>query len=725
MRLFSLLLLALPAFAVDNVCTLLKTAGLPCADNACSWSDIVADTGHANWSGTGCTANGYVPDRDRILIPNGVTFTIDADPTLANYETESSSSPAIGCTDIYGGTGKWVVAAGHKVIVRNAVATCQGQSGVGAEIYGTLAVDSTGTSGTPNLHIYSGTNGTTVGAFKVMSGGTVRAATAAETGTVKSPNWNTYASSTLPQLICDGGTLQDMGTATTAAVDLQIRDGKFHMLNGCVMQDSGIVKAQVSAAAQVRCENSKFIRPIATNNVTNGGTGFYFFGSTAIGSGVRSLQHCYVDGTIILPAPGFTINGLMTTFDPNRISAVTGGIPGGFINNGAAGVVASASDLFAYMPTLNLLAGFRLPSGTVSYVTSLFGGGASNMHGYETTISGNTTFDSHLYEAISPDVDGDAYQVVTQTSAGAWTFQKLLSLAPWDEITVSSSPQAPPAFVNLSANSVTNINVAVTRNTYMSRNGAALGVMGVGMEGAFSTGQPISTVNSNLAFWPGTASKVYVYRQGTKSWDPNMVAEADYNGVWNSDGTNPYDPDGQPNLFAATPGTHDVSGNPYFVEHRRRYIFAPTDLLGLTATAWTAGTSGAHQSYAVGDVVAHGYANYLGGKTILWRCIQAHDAYSVTDAEPGHLGATNLATFLGYWEPYVVELLRTATVAGTLYYDDATGCSSGCSLNKHITGWVRRAFTPQNRVFCGAGKAGVDIGAVDCTTPLAIAPAGF
>jgi len=99
-RSIALLFLASGAiWATGNTCTLADGgSGAACHSGTCSLSAIAADTGHHNWTGNGCTGNGYMPSADYIVIPNGFTLTADQPWIVGNYGV-----PPVGY--VYGVTG--------------------------------------------------------------------------------------------------------------------------------------------------------------------------------------------------------------------------------------------------------------------------------------------------------------------------------------------------------------------------------------------------------------------------------------------------------------------------------------------------------------------------------------------------------------------------------------------------------------------------------------------
>src|ERR1035437_3070080 len=86
-------------WAAGNTCTLADGgSGAACHSSICTLSAIAADTAHANWTGSGCTANGYVPTSDYIVIPDGFNLNANQAWIVGNY-----GLPNIGY--VYGVTG--------------------------------------------------------------------------------------------------------------------------------------------------------------------------------------------------------------------------------------------------------------------------------------------------------------------------------------------------------------------------------------------------------------------------------------------------------------------------------------------------------------------------------------------------------------------------------------------------------------------------------------------
>ena len=122
-KLILIALLAVPAF--PSACTLTNNAGSACASKSCTMSAIVADTSHANWSGVGCTANGYVPAAgasagtgDTVTIPGGYALTVNQNWAIgANNANNGTAAITAGIT-AGNGAGQVFVNSGVTLTLR-------------------------------------------------------------------------------------------------------------------------------------------------------------------------------------------------------------------------------------------------------------------------------------------------------------------------------------------------------------------------------------------------------------------------------------------------------------------------------------------------------------------------------------------------------------------------------------------------------------------------------
>ncbi len=188
-QLFCLILLCAAALlATGNTCTLVNT-GSACSGSSpitCSMNGIAADSTHAYWTGTGCTASGYVPSSDYIVIPNNMVINFDQ---VGGTILGNSTAPT------YGYVQGLTVPAGSTTGCSNPTITNTG---------GTAPANGTGT--VPRPHI-----------TPVVSGGVITSAYQDQTGGTLSRGW--YApTSTAPTMTVAGCSFTGSYTATTAVV---------------------------------------------------------------------------------------------------------------------------------------------------------------------------------------------------------------------------------------------------------------------------------------------------------------------------------------------------------------------------------------------------------------------------------------------------------------------------------------------------------------------------
>ena len=225
--------------------------------------------------------------------------------------------------------------------------------------------------------------------------------------------------------------------------------------------------------------------------------------------------------------------------------------------------------------------------------------------------------------------------------------------------------------------------------------------------------KPMAAVESNLAW----SLSVAYPKVGSVQYDSllqNPVTTADYNSADShltltdpacSGCTN--QGRGYIGKWTATPGTHDVTANPYLADPLLRNVALwDTRYLG---NALAAPWNGSSHVYSVGELVSDSHAGYWSGATINFRCTSAHTSGASTEPNVG-------ASWRTAWEFASLADLRSATVAGTAYTDGAIGCA-GCTAIQALVKWVQRGYTPQNPALWCAGHDGETIGAVPfCAT---------
>jgi hypothetical protein len=133
-------------------------------------------------------------------------------------------------------------------------------------------------------------------------------------------------------------------------------------------------------------------------------------------------------------------------------------------------------------------------------------------------------------------------------------------------------------------------------NTVGGGNAVGTSVQGVGAEnGSTWPAATIASIRSNLIWRPASGTAELAHSHASATVANNAVTAADYNATYNVTGTVYGAPSGQ---YASTPGTHDLSGNPQWVDQTRSLLsFDQGYSLAAVGTAWATSTS-----YSVGDI---------------------------------------------------------------------------------------------------------------------------
>ena len=89
-------------------CTLTNTAGSACSTKTCSLTAIAADSTHTVWTGSGCTANAFIPGNgNTVVIPDTYTLTVNQNWTIgasgANNTAAAIQTNATGLVEVASG----------------------------------------------------------------------------------------------------------------------------------------------------------------------------------------------------------------------------------------------------------------------------------------------------------------------------------------------------------------------------------------------------------------------------------------------------------------------------------------------------------------------------------------------------------------------------------------------------------------------------------------------
>lgn len=236
--------------------------------------------------------------------------------------------------------------------------------------------------------------------------------------------------------------------------------------------------------------------------------------------------------------------------------------------------------------------------------------------------------------------------------------------------------------------------------------GGIYGFIDVG-EGGLTAGGIISSYRSNIIWGDDPASSFYkisdVGFSGTPTTDYGNPTNIDYNGGFNftaacTTGCGAYTNQGRgyTGKWSATPGAHDVTADPLFVDYQRTAELYPSKGLGLTRAAWSSGAT-----YAIGDFVSVTQSTVYWNLPVNFRYTNdAYEGVACSSANPKPGSGTN---WRSCWEWEILFDLRT-------------GVASGSTIIADMMTWVRAGWTPTNAAyrvtFPGDTNAVTNLGAV-------------
>jgi len=716
---FCYLLAAVPLW--PGTCTLTNNSGSACASKTCTLSAIAADTSHANWTGTGCTATGYVPSgtgnyntapNDSVVIPDGYSLT-------ANQNWTIGASGAINTTAAVSmaNTGRLIVATGATLTARGDILASGGYSGNPAFLTlnagSGLTFDST-QSASPTATRYrvgttasfdpgrqivmSGTSGSHVTVTSNLTGGALAGQFRAGTATVGAGYSYGVANHSVAYV-----DFSNIGDATTYG-------------QAWTPADNGAANVTASITHSTWNNSGEYLWHLTTNVASDVWT---------YSNNVHTNSLSALNGTMFrLASWQSNYSGAATisnnVFDAPFNCAGYGpfGIPftGNYFGAGNCAGGGSATTVMAdnfFRPQTNTPVYLYADPNTGSYVFGDYAG-EDNPHvlvggaGASPTISGGAVEYTDDFTSDSGEMD------VTNGNSPYLSSMQNMILVPSKTGKGTMELQsythfAPPAGYGTGA---------LLHNTWVASNG-------FGMFQTNEGGADLSAMNlveSNLAWSAGgTYCKVSTF--ASSGVFNNPVTTADYNygdqymlpdslsphacSVSCSAGDCPHQGNGYAGSWSATPGTHDLDvvnpsvKSPYLADpYLRNVALWDTRYLGNAAgAAWQTSTA-----YTVGQIVSDSHAGYWQGATVNFRCIANHTSAAATEPNVG-------ANWRNDWEFASLYDLRTATAAGSTYTDGAIGCS-GCTAIQALVKWVRRGFTPQNPALWCAGHDGEAIGAV-------------
>jgi hypothetical protein len=225
---------------------------------------------------------------------------------------------------------------------------------------------------------------------------------------------------------------------------------------------------------------------------------------------------------------------------------------------------------------------------------------------------------------------------------------------------------------------------------------------------------------NNILWNPTTSNKAYKLYHLDNTITSNNVclpANCDYNDGYNTltdGGGFTGGANGYADIFSSgTPGVHDLSANPQFVDSSRNVATFDSAYLGNHPATWNSGTT-----YSVGDMVTFTSVDsstiYLGSPInyrytngVAYSYASGSDVQAIcsgANPQPGLFTGLSRAC----WEFATLYRIRQAVAAQTLY--------GGVDVITALLQWIRAGYSPTNSALAHAGSDGQDIGAVPVTS---------
>lgn len=245
-------------------------------------------------------------------------------------------------------------------------------------------------------------------------------------------------------------------------------------------------------------------------------------------------------------------------------------------------------------------------------------------------------------------------------------------------------------------------------------------------ENTANTPGTILAFKNNIAWANSLGSGFVMYDTGHLGSSTGLTTDvvsptsADFNCKLNANATFPSatwftnQGNGYAGAFSATPGAHDITQNPRFVDTTRNTATFDADYLGTVAGSTWASQPSTH-TFTVGDIVSNNNAAFYGGHVINFRCTATH-VKSLANSEPGFGSSYRLN-----WELNTLAQLRNGIFSSLTFSDDrlllAGSTLQTCQNVDIITllrSWISAGWAPQNCSLRERGSDGSDIGAVPC-----------
>ena len=685
-------------------------------DKSCSLSAIAADT-HANWSGAGCTAAGFVPGNgDTVVIPDGFHLTVDRTWTIgasgANNTTAAIDTKQTGVVEVSGGV---TLTARGDLISNCTAGDCSGYL-TASFIFdaGSKLVFDSSASSSPTTTRY-------------------RMGAPLNSDTDRRPEQFNGTSGSHVTVTSIGGTaLNGQFRSGTATVGTAGDEGPcivatytdFSYIGDGAANGEGFEWGGKPCTYTMQHSTFDHTGPSMTvGRALRGGAGTTFLVDHNVFTNSLGATNFWATVSETPTTSTYTVSN--NVFDKRYNDSGSGcgaaSQQGVAFSNNFFADSDCASAYAANAPTMVdnfYISHDTADTGKFQIPGSVSGGyffadvtGANNFHGVFPNPSAASTVSESVIEVPEDFVpgsqdSGEMCAACTGAGSHAETFSNLIQLPS----RTGKGTMELGAFTH-SAPSVANL-FSAFHNTWPASNG--FGMMQMNEGGASLA--PVAALESNLAWSTGgTYCKVSTYDGASVLLNP--VTLADYNSadqyvtlnavstgcsVTCSNAVCANQGNGYIGNWTVTPGTHDLAANPYLADPLLRNVALwDTKYLGhAAATAW----NGSSHSYNVGDLVSDSHAGYWSGSAVNFRCIASHTSDSTTEPNVGASWRTDWT-----WES--LNDIKTAIAADTTYTDGAIGCA-GCTAIQALVKWVQRGYIPQNPAFWCSGHDGETIGAV-------------
>jgi hypothetical protein len=569
-----------------------------------NWSSA----GQTTWNEVGVPGNG-----DTVTINNTHTVTVDTNTTVG-------TSPVAGTVvvTVTGTTGTLVIATGVTLTVRgdinlnNSVLTMNAGS--------TLTFDASAATPTSTTYrILNGTAGyqhTAKVAINGSSGSrcTVNSNASGGNGYIT----NTADSGSLVVTYCD---FTRVGDATNPAVRANAQQDAGIDLQNCTFTSCGKITQTGSPGATIVFR----FRGVTTTSTAGTTSLDIDTGTTTMTSGTRLVQDCAFDKiTTISRTLNLTCTNNILT-DP------------GFTNDNAVAWASFTGNLLRFTTgAVNIYGDI-----TNCYVLHLQTSGNPHMLGMGSD-NRNQTISGCIFELIDSAVDGDCILAAATSNNYTLTVSHNLKLP-------NTGNNSPGTLVSALGNAKTTL--VMTHNTVHSGGTGGENIsLRVGETYNAHAGM-VTSVQNNLG-WDGTAGRGYLAGNinGAPNTDVVTSANMDYNGKYNLIGT------GYTGwvFSSGSPGAHDVTGDPQFVDSARDIAKWDTSLGG-AGTAANAVTelsklndaAGYNTNYTIAALMTYVKAGFVP-QNVAFRA--ANDSVAPSNGWMGALQGTGTIPGLGVQE---------------------------------------------------------------------------